>query len=147
MSEYYKDIHKYDDIINLPHHQSPQRAHMSLYNRAAQFAPFAALTGHEEAIEETARITDEKKILDETALEKINEILLKLSKHLHEKKNISITYFKPDIVKSGGEYLTDIGYIKKIDEQQKVITMNSGIKISMKQIIDISILDEDENSL
>ena len=61
MSEYYKNQHKYDDIINLPHHQSKDRAHMSLHDRAAQFAPFAALTGHEEAIEETARLTDEKR--------------------------------------------------------------------------------------
>ena len=60
MSEYYKDANRYDDIINLPHHQSTERAHMSLHDRAAQFAPFAALTGHEEAIEETARLTDAK---------------------------------------------------------------------------------------
>ena len=75
MSGYYKDEHRYDDIIHLPHHQSAERAHMSLHDRAAQFAPFAALSGHEEAIEETARLTDEKITLDETAIEKINEKL------------------------------------------------------------------------
>ena len=68
MSEYYKDANRYDDIINLPHHQSMERAHMSLHDRAAQFAPFAALTGHEEAIEETARLTDAKIILDESVV-------------------------------------------------------------------------------
>ena len=73
MSEYYKDTNRYDDIINLPHHQSTERAHMSLHDRAAQFAPFAALTGHEEAVEETARLTDDKIILDETVIEKINQ--------------------------------------------------------------------------
>lgn len=60
MSRYYKDEHKYDDIIELPHHQSKERPHMSLHDRAAQFAPFAALSGHEEAIEETARLAAEK---------------------------------------------------------------------------------------
>ena len=75
MSGYYKDERRYDDIISLPHHQSSERAHMSLHDRAAQFAPFAALSGHEEAIEETARLTDEKITLDESAIEKINEKL------------------------------------------------------------------------
>lgn len=137
MSEYYKDEHKYDDIIGLPHHQSKERAHMSLYDRAAQFAPFAALTGHEEAIEETARITDEKIALDETAIEKINEKLYEISQHLSEKRNVSITYFRPDTHKSGGAYLTDVGTIKKMDDMEKVIIMDSGMKISMEQIIEI----------
>ena len=137
MSEYYKDEHRYDDIINLPHHQSRERAHMSLHDRAAQFAPFAALTGHEEAIEETARLTDEKITLDETAIEKINEKLNEISNHLPKKKTVSITYFKPDKRKSGGAYLTDIGTVKKIDEVEKVVIMDSGMKISMEQIIEI----------
>ena len=137
MSEYYKDEHRYDDIINLPHHQSRERAHMSLHDRAAQFAPFAALTGHEEAIEETARLTDEKITLDETAIEKINEKLNEIANHLAEKKTVSITYFKPDKRKSGGAYLTDIGTVKKIDEVEKVVIMDSGMKISMEQIIEI----------
>ena len=137
MSEYYKDKHRYDDIINLPHHQSRERAHMSLHDRAAQFAPFAALTGHEEAIEETARLTDEKITLDETAIEKINEKLNEIANHLPEKKTVSITYFKPDKRKSGGAYLTDIGTVKKIDEVEKVVIMDSGMKISMEQIIEI----------
>ena len=137
MSEYYKDEHRYDDIINLPHHQSRERAHMSLHDRAAQFAPFAALTGHEEAIEETARLTDEKITLDQTAIEKINEKLNENANHLPEKKTVSITYFKPDKRKSGGAYLTDIGTVKKIDEVEKVVIMDSGMKISMEQIIEI----------
>ena len=137
MSEYYKDEHRYDDIINLPHHQSRERAHMSLHDRAAQFAPFAALTGHEEAIEETARLTDEKITLDETAIEKINEKLNEIANHLPEKKPVSITYFTPDKRKNGGAYLTDIGTVKKIDEVEKVVIMDSGMKISMEQIIEI----------
>ena len=139
MSEYYNDKHRYDDIINLPHHQSTERVHMSLHDRAAQFAPFAALTGHEEAIEETARLTDEKITLDETAIEKINEKLYELSQRLAEKQTVSITYFKPDELKQGGAYLTDIGSIKKIDDIEKVVIMDSGMKIKMEQILSIEI--------
>ena len=137
MSEYYKDEHRYDDIMDLPHHQSKERTHMSLHDRAAQFTPFAALAGHEEAIEETARLTDEKIMLDETAIEKINEKLYDISQHLSEKRNVSITYFRPDTQKCGGAYLTDVGTVKKMDEVEKVILMDSGMKIAMEQIIEI----------
>lgn len=137
MSGYYKDEHRYDDIINLPHHQSKERAHMSLHDRAAQFAPFAALSGHEEAIEETARLTDSKIILDETAIEKINDKLYEISQNLSEKRNVAITYFRPDALKQGGAYLTDVGSIKKIDVIEKMVFMDSGMKISMEQIVGI----------
>ena len=140
MSEYYKDKHRYDDIIFLPHHQSTERAHMSLHDRAAQFAPFAALTGHEEAIEETARITDEKIILDETVIDRINETLYEISLHLSEKWNVSISYFKPDTLKQGGAYLTDVGSIKRIDAIEKLVIMDSGIKIKMEQIVGIEVV-------
>lgn len=140
MSGYYKDEHRYDDIINLPHHQSTERAHMSLHDRAAQFAPFAALSGHEEAIEETARLTDEKIILDESAIEKINEKLYKISQNLSEKWNVTITYFRPDALKKGGAYLTDVGSIKKIDEIEKIVIMDSGMKIKMEQIVGIEVV-------
>ena len=137
MSEYYRDAHKYDHIIDLPHHQSMGRPHMSLHDRAAQFAPFAALTGHEEAIEETARLTEEKIVLDETAIQAVNEKLQKLSQHLQENPTVSITYFKPDKQKNGGAYLTDIGTIKKIDETEKTVIMDSGVKIPMEHIVRI----------
>ena len=132
-----KDAHKYDDIIRLPHHVSTRHPQMSIHDRAAQFSPFAALTGHEEAIEETARLTDEKIMLDETAIEKINEKLYDISQHLSEKRNVSITYFRPDTQKCGGAYLTDVGTVKKMDEVEKVILMDSGMKIAMEQIIEI----------
>lgn len=140
MSEYYKDANRYDDIINLPHHQSTERAHMSLHDRAAQFAPFTALTGHEEAIEETARLTDAKIILDESAVEKINEKLYEISQHLTEKWNVSITYFRPDALKKGGAYLTDVGTVKKIDVIEKLVFMDGGMKIAMEQIVEIEIV-------
>lgn len=140
MSGYYEDEHRYDDIINLPHHQSTERAHMSLHDRAAQFAPFAALTGYEEAIDETARVTEEKIILDETTIERINEKLYEISQHLSEKWNVTITYFRPDALKNGGAYLTDVGTIKKIDEIEKIIIMDSGMKIKMEQIVGIEVV-------
>ncbi len=139
MSEYYKDENRYDDIINLPHYQSTKRAHMSLHDRVAQFAPFAALTGHDDAIEETARLTDERIIMDDTAVEKINEKLYEISQHISEKWNVSITYFRPDALKKGGAYLTDTGTVKKIDTAEKLIFMDNGIKIDMEQIVGIEI--------
>lgn len=140
MNGYYKDAHRYDDIINLPHHQSVERAHMSLHDRAAQFAPFSALAGHEEAIEETSRLTDDRIMLDESAIESINEKLYEISQHLSEKWKVSVIYFKPDAQKCGGAYLTDIGTVKKIDETQNTIIMDSGMKIAMEQIMGIEIV-------
>ncbi len=143
MSEYYTDKHKYDDIIHLQHYQSSERPHMSLHDRAAQFAPFAALSGHEEAIEETARVTDAKMILDEDAIGKMNEALYAISKHLQEKWTVSITYFQPDTLKDGGAYLTDVGTIKRIDDIEKIIIMDSGMKIGMEQVMQVEIMEKE----
>lgn len=140
MSEYYKDVHRYDDIIQLPHHQSTERPHMSLHDRAAQFAPFSALSGHEEAIEETARLTEEKVVLDEVALSKINETLYNISQHLSEKWKVSITYFRPDALKNGGAYLTDVGVVKKLDTVNKLVILDCGMKISMNQIVRVELV-------
>ena len=139
MSGYYKDEHIYDDIINLPHYQSKKRAHMSLEDRAAQFASFAALTGHEEAIEETARLTEKKIVLDEAAKEAISEKLFEISQSLDKKWNVSITYFKPDRFKEGGAYLTDIGVVKKIDEVDKIVVMDNGMRMEIEGIIGVEI--------
>lgn len=137
MSEYYKEPHRYDDIINLPHHQSKSRPHMSLHDRAAQFAPFAALTGHEEAIEETARLTEEQLTLDEGEISRINEQLFEISQHLSEKWQVVITYFQPDAKKDGGSYLTDTGTVKKIDDVEHLVWMDSGMKIPMERIVSV----------
>ena len=98
-----KDL--YEDIINRPHHVSKARPQMSELERAAQFAPFAALTGYEDAIEETGRLTDEEILLDETAVDRINEQLQYLAAHMDEGIRVSVTYFRPDDRKSGGAYL------------------------------------------
>lgn len=140
MSGYYKDEHRYDDIIQLQHHQSTKRAHMSLHDRAAQFAPFAALTGHEAAIEETARLTENEIMLDETAIADVNDKLYEISQHLAEQWRVSITYFKPDRKKQGGAYLTDVGVIRKINEIEQLIIMDSGMRIKMEQIIKVEVV-------
>lgn len=137
MGEYYKDQHRYDDIINLPHHRSRERVPMSLHDRAAQFNPFAALTGHEEAIKETARLTEEKIELDESAVEKINEVLYDLSEHPEEKRRVAIAYFKPDGRKIGGAYLTDVGTVKRVDVNAGVMVMDSGVRILVGEIVGV----------
>lgn len=132
-----KDIHNYDDIINMPRHISSKHPQMKIIDRAAQFAPFAALTGHKESINEASRITDSKKELDENQKEilnnKLNYILLNLDKLLE----IKITYFQADLKKSGGKYVTVLASIKKIDEYNKVLVLNNGkkIKISMNYLM------------
>lgn len=140
MSGYYQDEHRYDDMIHLPHHQSTKRAHMSLHDRAAQFAPFAALTGHEAAIEETARLTEAEIVLDDTVVAAINDKLYEISQHLSEKWRVSITYFKPDAKKQGGAYLTDVGTIQKINQAEQLVIMDSGMCIEMKQIINLEVM-------
>ena len=133
------NISGYEDIIDLPYKKSTFRPQMSLHDRAAQFAPFAALTGHEEAIEETARYTEEKIVLDEVAIAGINAKLYDISKHLNEKWNVSITYFKKDKLKKGGAYLTDVGAVKKVDDVEKLVVMDSGMRIEMECIVGVGI--------
>lgn len=129
-----KDIHNYDDIINMPRHISSKYPQMKIIDRAAQFAPFAALTGHKESINEASRITDSKKELDENQKEilnnKLNYILLNLDKLLE----IKITYFQADLKKSGGKYVTVLASIKKIDEYNKVLVLNNGKKIKIDDL-------------
>ncbi len=137
MSNYYKDPHIYDDIINLPHHRSKSRPPMSLHDRAAQFAPFAALSGYEEAVIETARLTDTKIQLDETAVAVINEKLYEIAEK-GLKDEFAITHFRPDARKNGGVYLTDVGIIKKIETIEKKVILENGLQIAMEHIVEIS---------
>ena len=127
---------KYDDIINLPHHRSKTHPHMPLIDRAAQFAPFAALTGYGDAIDETARLTDGRPELSDQQLAELNDRLLQIM----AKPNtvVRITYFVPDEKKSGGRYEQAEGVIKKIDEIAKVIVMDGGEKIPLSDIIELN---------
>lgn len=128
---------KYDDIINLPHHQSTKHPRMSIYNRAAQFAPFAALTGHDAAISETARITDEKIELDEYEKAEIDRKLQVISDNISGRPEITVTYFVPDSKKSGGAYNTYKGNVRRIDDVGQVLIMVDESVISINDIIDI----------
>ena len=126
--------HKYDDIINLPHHVSKKHPQMSLHDRAAQFSPFAALTGHKAAINETARLTDEKQILSEDVIVKLNEQLNLIKENISTNPIVTITYFVPDDRKSGGAYISNTGVVKKINEYNHTVILTDKTVIPIEQI-------------
>ncbi len=128
---------KYKDIINMPHHQSRKRPHMSMIDRAAQFSPFAALTGHNDAIIETARLTDRQIEIDEGTKSILNEKIQMLSDYLTEKPTVTITHFEPDIKKIGGSYLNTTGIIKRIDDFKREIIFTDGTIILIDHVYDI----------
>ena len=125
----------YDDIIYLPRHVSKRHPQMSLYNRAAQFAPFSALTGYGEAIAETARQTNPKIEMMEDDRQLMDRKLLLLTNHLEEEPMVSITFFQPDGRKSGGQYLTITGVVKAIRTNERIIIMKDRTKISIDTIV------------
>ena len=127
---------KFDDIISLEYVKSSQRKHMTMVERAAQFGAFRAVVGHEDALRETARLTDEKIEPDEYTKIKINEKLqfLNTSKKAEE---VSITYFIPDSNKSGGAYVVKTGFVTRIKEYEKEVIMEDGTKIPIDDILDI----------
>ena len=126
--------HKYDDIINLPHHVSKKHPQMLLRDRAAQFSPFAALTGHKAAINETARLTDEKQILSEDVIAKLNEQLNLIKENIGTNLIVTITYFVPDDRKSGGAYISNTGVVKKINEYNHTVILTDNTVIPIEQI-------------
>lgn len=123
---------KYDEIMGLPHHISKTRPQMPMSDRAAQFAPFAALTGYDAAIKETGRLTDERIELDVEALSALDMKYQLLMEALDEAPEVTITYFQPDERKAGGKYLTATGAVKKVDDFERRITMQDGTKIPME---------------
>ena len=131
----------YEDIINMPHHQSTVRPHMSLNDRAAQFSPFAALTGHEEAIQETARLTDRRHEMDEESTRLLNERYHELLERFAEQPWISLTYFVPDDRKEGGKYVTVQSTVKKIKEYERQLVLADERIISMSDIVSMQFLD------
>lgn len=128
---------KYDDIIHLPHHVSKTRHSMKAIDRAAQFSPFAALTGYDATVKETARLTDEKVELDGYMKDSLNHKLQIIEDRLNEHPEISITYFKPDVKKNGGTYVIAISTVKKIDQYKKVVVMADNTMIPIDEIISI----------
>ena len=130
-------MNQYEDIINLPHHVSPTRPQMPLSDRAAQFAPFAALTGYDSAIKETGRLTDERIELDEEALTALDMKYQLLMDALNEAPKVTITYFQPDERKAGGKYVSAVGVVRKVDDFERRITMQDGAKIPMDDVLSI----------
>ena len=123
----------YEDIIHLPYPRKPPR--MSNYDRAAQFSPFAALTGHEEAIAETARLTDTAIELGEDGISMLNEKL----RCLEPGQDLTVVYFRPDARKSGGAYVRHTGRLKRVEEHRSALVMADGAVIELGRICDIII--------
>ncbi|MBR5236241.1 MAG: hypothetical protein IKW06_02555 [Clostridia bacterium] len=130
-------MNPYDDIINLPHPEPKKHKRASLESRAAQFGAFRALSGHEEAVEETARITDSHIELSENMIEILNGKILMLKERIDEKPTVSITFFKPDEKKEGGAYLEHTGRIKKINDYERTILFTDFFQVEIPMIIDI----------
>lgn len=126
----------YDDIINLSRPPS-KRPKMSRQERAFQFSPFAALTGHDSAIMETARLTEKKIELDDYMKEVINQKIIMIAEWINDHPELIITYFKPDEKKTGGKYVSIRGYVRKIDEYKRTIIMSDNTIISLEDILDI----------
>lgn len=131
----------YDDIINLPHHISRTRPQMPMANRAAQFAPFAALTGYEAAVNETARITEEKILPGEDARAALDETLRIITCQPPETVRAVVTYFLPDTQKTGGAYVTVTGFVKKAEPYKRLLIMEGGAQIPLADILNIEITD------
>lgn len=125
---------KYEDMLYLPHPAASDRRHMSSLERAAQFAPFAALTGYAGAVQETARLTDAQVELDEEEKRAIDARFRLLRDHLEQQAEVTITYFVPDKRKSGGAYVSATGCVKRFDLVEKTITLTDGSQIRIEEI-------------
>lgn len=129
---------EYSDIFDRPHHVSTKRVPMSRLNRAAQFSPFAALTGYDDLVAESARVTDRKMELCDDDLAALNEQLTYLQSHINEQPEVTIVYFEPDARKDGGAYRECSGRVKRIREYEEVVEMESGAIIPFSDITSIS---------
>ncbi|HKM03582.1 MAG TPA: hypothetical protein VJZ04_03125 [Lachnospiraceae bacterium] len=138
-----KDKHPYDDIIDLPHPISYTHVQMSIHDRAAQFSPFAALTGFNGAIKETARLTDQKIELDETEKTILDEKLGMIREQLSKPLDVEFTFFQQDERKEGGTYLSIVGRVKRMDAYIRAVIMEDGTRIPIEDIVDINIGDKE----
>ena len=128
---------RYDEIMGLPHHVSRTRPQMPMSDRAAQFAPFAALTGYDSAIKETGRLTDERIELDEEALTALDRKYQLLMDTLDDAPEVTITYFQPDARKAGGQYVSATGTVKKVDTFGRRILLQDGTRIPLDSVYDL----------
>ncbi|MCD7731396.1 MAG: hypothetical protein LUI05_07870 [Oscillospiraceae bacterium] len=130
---------KYDDILNLPHHVSETHSHMSMQNRAAQFSPFAALKGYDDAVAETARLTDERLELTADKMNDLNQKIAFLKEHAEERPKVTVEYFIPDEKKSGGLYVSFSGNLRLIDEYNYSMVFEGGKEILLGDIFSIEL--------
>ena len=128
---------KYDDIIDLPHPDSERHPRMPMANRAAQFSPFAALTGYEDAVRETARLTDSKAELTEEEQSTLNTNLQTLAEKIEEHPEVTLTYFRPDQRKSGGAYVTVAGRVKKLDHHLRMMVLDDGQTVPIEDLTEV----------
>lgn len=128
---------KYDDIIDLPHHISASRPQMPMIDRAAQFMPFRALTGYEDAVHETARLTEERVELTEDEKALLDAKLQSLADRLDSHPQMTLTWFQPDKRKTGGAYVTTIGQLKRIDDFEGVLILMGGERIPIEDILEV----------
>ena len=128
---------RYDQIMGLPHHVSKTRPQMPMSDRAAQFAPFAALTGYDSAIKETGRLTDERIELDEEALTALDRKYQLLIEALDDAPEVTIIYFQPDERKAGGQYVSATGTVKKVDTFGRRILLQDGTRIPLDSVYDL----------
>ena len=132
-----KQAHPYEDILHLPHHVSTERPHMSMLDRAAQFSPFAALVGYEDIIDEAARLTAPKRELDETEKSELDRRIGVLIAHLREKPVVTVEYFVPDTLKTGGAYEFRTGALIRISPAKKNLTLADGTSIRFDDVVGI----------
>lgn len=128
----------YEELLYLPHHVSPSRAQMRPGDRAAQFAPFAALSGYDDVVRETARLTQPQAELDESERERLDRKLQALLRRLPERPQVTLTYFQPDAAKSGGAYVTVRGTLRRLDPVTKALYLTDGTVIPAGMLADIT---------
>lgn len=134
-----KNIHDYSDIMDIER-PTFNINRMSVYDRAAQFAPFAALTGHQDAVDEVARLTEKKQELSENYKDLLDYKLIEIIKNINQNSIVKVTYFKNDLKKSGGEYITQNLKIKKLDFNSKKIIFEDKFELGIRNIIDIELI-------
>ena len=128
----------YEDIINLPHYEPKKHPRMSIESRAAQFAPFAALTGYDDAVKETARITYDRIEIDEGLKSVINNKLQVILNNIKDKPKVTFTYFIYDKKKSGGKYITVTGNVNKIDKVNNYVILTDKTKVPTNEITEVT---------
>lgn len=135
-------MRNYDDIINLSRPQYNDLPPMSIHDRAAQFSPFAALVGYDAAVEETARLTDSRREMEEDEINELNRQLYELNKRLSERPRIRVTYFIRDMKKEGGRYASKIGNARTIDQAENRIIFTDGESVPVKDMYSVVFIEE-----